>query len=79
MEASLANVFWVDRFSEVSEKTKMMEAIEVPGLHRMETNMGVSTKVVEVEIGSKCFKNVVRAIIYEEVGMSQYFKPLVMN
>ena len=61
------------------EKTKVMEAIEVPGLHGMEAEMGASSMVVEVEIGGKSFENMFRAAVYEEVGMSQYFEPLVMN
>ena len=73
------NVHRIDRFSEVSEKTEVVEVIEVPGLHGMEAKMGVSTKMVEVEIGGKCFKDVVRAIVHEEVRVSQYFEPLVMN
>ena len=75
----MANVHRINRFGEVSEKTEMVEVIEVPGLHGMETNMGASSIVVEVKIGGKCFKDVVRAIVDEEVGVSQYFEPLVMN
>ena len=57
----------------------MVEAIEVPGLHGMEAEMGASMMMNKVEIGGKSFKNMFRAAIYEEVGMSQYFEPLVMN
>ena len=79
LEASLTNVYWIDRFGEVSEKTEVMEAIEVPGLHGVETYMGVSSIMVEVEIGGKTFKDVICVVIHEEVRMSQYFEPLVMN
>ena len=76
---SLSNVYGVNRFSKVSEETEVVEAIEVPGLHGMETKIGVSRVMNEVEIGGKSFKDVVCAVVYEEVGMSQYFEPLVMN
>ena len=76
---SLANVHRINGFSEVLEKAEVMEAIEVPGFHGMKTNMGASSIVVEVKIGSKCFEDVVSVIIYEEVEMSQYFEPLVMD
>ena len=56
-----------------------MEVIEVPSLHGMETKMGASTEVVEVKIGSECFKNVIGAVIHEEVGVSQYLESLMMN
>ena len=56
-----------------------MEVVEVPGLHGMETKMGASTKVVEVEIGSECFKYAVGAVVHEEVGMSQYLESLMVN
>ena len=79
MEASLANVHGINRFGEVSEKAEVMKAIEVPGLHGMKANMGASSIMVEVEIRGKCFENVVRAVVYKEVGVSQYFKSLVMN
>ena len=57
----------------------MVEAIEVPGLHGMEAEMGAMRVMKEVEIRGKGFKNVFPAAIYEEVGVSQYFEPLVMN
>ena len=79
LEASLTNVYGIDRFSEVLEKTEVMEAIEVPGFHGMEAEMGVSMMMNEVEIRGKSFKNMFCAAIYEEVGMSQYFEPLVMD
>ena len=79
MEASLTNVYGIDRFGEVSEETEMVEVVEVPGLHGMETKMGASTKVVEVEIGSKCFKDLIGAVVYEEVGVSQYLESLMVN
>ena len=75
----MANIYGIDRFGEVSEKTEVMEAIEVPGLHGMEANMGASSIVVEVEIGGKSFEDVFRVAIYEEVGMSQYFESLMMD
>ena len=75
----MANVYGIDRFGEVSEKTKMMEAIEVPGLHRTKAEMGAMMMMKEVEIGGQCFKNVFCAAIYEEVGVFQYLEPLVMN
>ena len=75
----LANVFRINGFSEVSEKTKMMEVIEVPGLHGMEAEMGAMRMMEEVKIGGKSFKNMFRAAIYEEVGMSQYFISLMMD
>ena len=57
----------------------MMEAIEVPGLHGMEAEMGVIRMVKEVEIRGESFKDVFHAAIYEEVGVSQYFTLLVMD
>ena len=75
----MANVFGIDRFGKVSEETEMMEVVEVPGLHGMESKVGASTKVVEVEIGSKCFKDLIGAVVYEEVGMSQYLESLMVN
>ena len=62
------NVYGIDRFGEVSEKTEVMEA-----------EMGAFMMMNEVEIGGKSFKNMFCVAIYEEVGMSQYFEPLVMN
>ena len=56
-----------------------MEAIEVPGLHGMEAEMGAMRMMEEVKIRGKSVKNVFGAAIHEEVGMSQYFEPLVMN
>ena len=56
-----------------------MEAIEVPGLHGMKANMGASSIVIEVEIRGKSFEDMFRAVVYEEVGMSQYFEPLVVD
>ena len=73
------NVYGIDRFGEVSEKTEVMEAIEVPGLHGMEAEMGASMMMNEVEIGGKSFEDVFCSAIYEEVRMSQYFEPLVVN
>ena len=61
------------------KKTKVVEVIEVPGLHRMEAEMGVMRMMKEVEIRGKSFKNMFHVSVYEEVGMSQYFEPLVMN
>ena len=61
------------------EKTEVVEAIEVSGLHGMEAEMGASIMMNEVKIGGKSFKDVFRATVYEEVGMSQYFEPLVMD
>ena len=61
------------------EKTEVMEAIEVPGLHGMEAEMRASIMINKVEIGGKSFEDMFCAAIYEEVGMSQYFEPLVMN
>ena len=75
----MANVYGIDRFGEVSEKTEVMEAIEVPGLHGMEAEMGASMMMNEVEIRGKSFKDMFRVAIYEEVGMSQYLEPLVMD
>ena len=79
LEALLTNVGRIDGFDEVSEKTKMMEAIEVPGLHGTKVEMGAMRMMKEVEIRGKSFEKMFHAGIYEEVGMSQYFKPLVMN
>ena len=53
--------------------------VEVPGLHGMEMKMGACTEVVEVEIGSECFKDMIGAVVYEEVGMSQYLESLMMD
>ena len=79
LEASLVNVYGIDRFGEVSEKTEVMEAIEVPGLHGMKSKMGASMMMNKVEIGGKSFEDMFRATVYEKVGVSQYFEPLVMN
>ena len=57
----------------------MVEVVEVPGLHGMKTKMGASTKVIKVEIGSECFKNLIGAVVYEEVGVSQYLESLMMD
>ena len=57
----------------------MVEAIEVPGLHGMKTKMRARMIMIKVEIGGKCFEDVICAVVYEEVGMSQYFEPLVMD
>ena len=73
------NVYRINRFGKVSEKTEVVEAIKVPGLHGMKSEMGAFMMMNEVEIGGKSFEDVFRATIYEEVGVSQYFKPLVMN
>ena len=75
----MANVYWIDRFGEVSEETEVVKVVEVPGLHGMEAKMGASTKMVEVEIGSECFKDFVGAVVYEEVGVSQYLESLMMD
>ena len=53
--------------------------IEVPGLHGMKMKMGVSRVMNEVEIGGESFEDMVCVVVYEEVGVSQYFKSLVMN
>ena len=79
MEASLAKVYRIDRFGEMSEETEVMEAIEVPGLHGMKVEMGVMRMMNKVEIRGKSFKDVFHAVVYEEVEVSQYFEPLVMN
>ena len=63
----------------MSEKTEVVEAIEVPGLHGMEAEMGAIRVMNEVKIGGKSFKDMFRAAVYEEVGVSQYFKPLVVD
>ena len=63
----------------MSEKTEVVEAIEVPGLHGMKTKMRARMIMIKVEIGGKCFEDVICAVVYEEVGMSQYFEPLVMD
>ena len=79
LEVLLANVCRIDRFSEVLEKTEVMKAIEVPGFHGMKTEMGAMRVMKEVEIGGKSFKDVFHAVIYEEVGMSQYLESLMMD
>ena len=73
------NVFWIYGFVKVLKGTEMMEAIEVPGLHGMEVEMGAMRMMKEVKIREKSFKYVFHATIYKEVGMSQYFVSLVMN
>ena len=63
----------------MSEETEVVEVVEVPGLHGMEAEVRASTKMVEVEIRSECFKDTVGAVVYEEVGMSQYLESLMMD
>ena len=45
----------------------------------VEAEMGVMRMMKEVKIGGKTFKDVFSVAVYEEVGVFQYFKPLVMN
>ena len=45
----------------------------------MKAKMGASMMMNKVEIRGKSFKDLFRAAVYEEVGMSQYLEPLVVD